>query len=230
MWPGPYGNWGSKKYLTASLDQSLKRMKLDYVDIFYHHRPDPETPMEETMDALAQIVRQGKALYVGVSNYSAQETKRASAILKEMGVHLLVHQPSYSMFDRWVEDGLYDVLKEEGMGAVCFSPLAQGLLTKKYFDGITVGSRAARGTFHRQDSLITEENIEKAKKLNELAEERGQALSQMALAWIMAREESVSVISGARNWEQLRENIGFMEKMDFTEDELKRIDEILKQA
>lgn len=230
MWPGPYGNWGSKKYLTASLDQSLKRLKLDYVDIFYHHRPDPETPMEETMDALAQIVRQGKALYVGVSNYSAQETKRASAILKEMGVHLLVHQPSYSMFDRWVEDGLYDVLREEGMGAVCFSPLAQGLLTKKYFDGITAGSRAARGTFHRQDSLITEENIEKAKKLNELAEERGQALSQMALAWIMAREESVSVISGARNWEQLRENIGFMEKMDFMEDERKRIDEILKQA
>lgn len=180
------------------------------------------------MDALAQIVRQGKALYVGVSNYSAEETKKASAILKGMGIHLLVHQPSYSMFDRWVEDGLYDVLKEEGMGAVCFSPLAQGLLTKKYFNGITAGSRAARGTFHRQNTLITEENIGKAKKLNELAEERGQALSQMALAWILSRDESVSVISGARNWEQLKENIGFIEKMEFTGDELERIDVILK--
>lgn len=228
MWPGPYGNWGSKKYLTASLDQSLKRMKLDYVDIFYHHRPDPETPMEETMEALVQAVRQGKALYVGVSNYSAEETEKASAILKEMGLHLLVHQPSYSMFDRWVERGLYDVLKKEGIGAVCFSPLAQGLLTKKYFNGIEAGSRAARGTFHRQNTLITPENVEKAKKLNELAEERGQSLAQMALAWIMSREESTSVISGARNWTQLQENIGFIEKMDFTKDELERIDEILK--
>lgn len=228
MWPGPYGEWGSKKNLIASCDQSLKRMGLEYVDIFYHHRPDPDTPLEESMDALATLVRQGKALYVGLSNYSAEDTRRASHILKEMGVHCLIHQPSYSMFNRWIEDGLLDVLKEEGMGGIAFSSLAQGLLTNKYFNGIPTDSRAASPSVFLKPDSVTPEKVEKAKKLDEIAKERGQSLSQMALAWCLRHEQMTSLIIGASKLSQIEENVKTAENLSFTAQELSRIDAILK--
>ena len=228
MWPGPYGEWGSKKNLVASLDQSLKRMGLEYVDIFYHHRPDPDTPLEETMDALAHIVRQGKALYVGISNYKAEDAKKAIHILKDMGVHCLIHQPRYSMFDRWVEDGLLDVLDEEGVGAIAFSPLAQGLLTNKYFNGIPSDSRAGGPSVFLRPESVTDEKIEKAKKLNEIAKTRGQSLAQLALSWVLRRKEITSVIIGASRLSQIDDNIGALNNLEFTSDELNAIEEILK--
>lgn len=228
MWPGPYGDHGSRKYLIASLDQSLKRMDLDYVDIFYHHRPDPETPMEETARALDQIVRSGKALYVGVSNYSAEQTKQMSQIMKSLGTSLLIHQPRYNMFERWIEDGLQDVLEEEGMGSISFCPLAQGMLTNKYINGIPSDSRAANGSPFLTADGITPEKIEKIVKLNELAENRGQSLAQMACAWNLRGGKLTSVLLGASKSKQIIENVASLEKLDFTADELNRIDEILK--
>lgn len=227
MWPGPYGEWGSKKNLVASLNQSLKRMKLDYVDIFYHHRPDLSTPLEETMDALAGIVRSGKALYVGISNYSPADTKRASEILTGMGVHCLLHQMCYSMFNRETESVL-DVLEEQGMGSIAFSPLAQGLLTGKYSNGIPTDSRAAGHSVFLTKDSITPEKIEKAQLLGELAEKRGQSLSQMALAWVLRRGRITSVILGASRLEQIKDNIGALDYTIFTDEELEIIDKILK--
>jgi len=227
MWPGPYGEWGSKKYLVASLDQSLKRMGIDYVDIFYSHRPDPETPFEETMGALEQIVRQGKALYVGLSNYSATQTRQAVEILKSLGIRCLIHQPRYSMFDRWVEDGLLDVLKEEYMGCIAYSPLAQGLLTDKYLDGIPPGSRAANEHGFLQVSQVTPEKVEKARQLNEIAIMREQTLSQMALAWIMKDRRITSVLVGASSIEQLDDNLNTLNYLAFSDEELRIIEDIL---
>jgi len=230
MWPGPYGNFGSKKYLVASLDQSLKRMGLEYVDIFYHHRPDPDTPMEESMGALDQIVRQGKALYVGISSYSAAETKKAVDILHQLGTPCLIHQPKYSMFDRWIEDGLLDVLTTEGVGCICFSPLAQGLLSDKYLKGIPEGSRAAshRGNGAIEESAITPERIAKAQKLNELAKRRGQNLAQLALAWVLRHPIVTSVLIGVSKTSQLLDSIKCLENLDLKDAELKEIDLILK--
>ncbi|HER40490.1 MAG TPA: L-glyceraldehyde 3-phosphate reductase [Salinimicrobium catena] len=229
MWPGPYGNFGSRKYLIASLDQSLKRMGLDYVDIFYHHRPDPDTPLEETMGALDHIVRQGKALYVGISQYSAEETEKAEKILKEMGTPLLIHQPRYSMLERWVENGLLDTLEKKGIGSIAFSPLAQGLLTTKYLHGIPADSRAAIEGGYLDRSLITKELIEKLKKLNRIAEERGQSLAQMAIAWLLKDERITSVLIGVSRVSQLEDNLTALHKLDFSEKELKEIDAILKE-
>jgi len=230
MWEGPYGDWGSKKYLVASLDQSLKRMGLDYVDIFYHHRPDPETPLEETMSALDLIVRQGKALYVGISSYQPEEASRAIAILKELGTPCLIHQPKYSMFDRWVEDGLLDVLEENGVGCIPFSPLAQGLLTNKYLNGIPEGSRAAthRGNGAIEEDQITDDNISKVRQLNELAIARGQDLAQMALSWILKDKRITTVLIGASRPQQITDSIKCLDNITFSEAELKRINEILK--
>jgi len=227
MWPGPYGEWGSKKYLTASLDQSLKRMGLDYVDIFYSHRPDPETPLEETMAALHLAVQQGKALYAGISNYSAEQTRAAAQILKELGTPLLIHQPKYSMFVRWVEDGLLDVLKDEGVGCIPFSPLAQGLLTDRYLNGIPADSRAAKawGFLHKEE--VNETTLQKVRALNAIAEQRGQKLAQMALAWVLRRAEITTVLVGASSVKQLEANIGALRNQQFSDDELKRIEEIL---
>src|SRR5579864_7360518 len=202
MWPGPYGNFGSRKYLLASLDQSLKRMGLEYVDIFYHHRPDPETPLEETMTALDLIVRQGKALYAGISNYPADEAEKAIAILRRLGTPCLIHQPKYSMFERWVEGGLLDVLEKEGVGCIPFSPLAQGLLTNKYLHGIPEDSRAAKSTGFLQVSQVTDERIAQIKKLNDIAKDRGQTLAQMALAWLLKDTRVTSVLIGASRPEQ----------------------------
>lgn len=229
MWPGPYGDWGSRKYLISSLDQSLKRMGLDYVDIFYHHRPDPETPLEETMMALDQIVRQGKALYVGISNYSADETRRAAGILRELGTPLFIHQPSYSMFNRWVEDGLLDVLDEVGAGAIAFSPLAQGLLTDRYLHGIPADSRAANpnARFLNRDD-ITEDKLAKVRQLNELAQNRGQTLAQLALTWVLRRKTVASVLIGASKVSQIEDNAGIVNKLTLTDDEIGRIEEILR--
>ena len=197
MWDGPYGDWGSRKYLVSSLDQSLKRMGLEYVDIFYHHRPDPETPLEETMQALDYIVRSGRALYVGISNYPAEKTREAAKILRQLGTPCLIHQPSYSMFNRWVEDGLLDALKEEGIGCIAFSPLAQGLLTDKYLGGIPEGSRASKAHGFLKPANITGDKLEKVQKLNEMAKSRGQTLAQMALAWVLRHEAMTSVLIGA---------------------------------
>jgi len=229
MWEGPYGDWGSKKYLVASLDQSLKRMGLDYVDIFYHHRPDPETPLEETMGALDLIVRQGKALYVGISSYSASETEAAIAVLKQLGTPCLIHQPKYSMFDRWVEGGLLDVLGEKGVGCIPFSPLAQGLLTNKYLQGIPVGSRAAshRGNGAIEEDAITDDKIAKVIKLNEIALNRGQNLAQMALSWILKDERITSVLIGVSKPEQVTDSIKCLENVLFSSDELNAINGIL---
>ncbi len=229
MWEGPYGDWGSKKYLVASLDQSLKRMGLDYVDIFYHHRPDPQTPLEETMGALDLIVRQGKALYVGISSYSAAETEAAVKVLNRLGTPCLIHQPKYSMFDRWVEGGLLDVLGDKGIGCIPFSPLAQGLLTNKYLKGIPAGSRAAshRGNGAIEENAITEEKIAKIKKLNELAIQRGQDLAQMALAWILKDDRITSVLIGASKPEQVTDSIKCLENTSFSADELNAINNIL---
>ena len=229
MWDGPYGEWGSKKYLIASLDQSLKRMGLDYVDIFYSHRPDPDTPLEETCDALAQAVKSGKALYVGVSNYSPEQTARAYDLLKERGVTLLIHQPSYSMLNRWVEDGLLDTIEEKGMGAIAYSPLAQGLLTNRYFNGIPADSRAGGECIFLNDGNITPELLDKTYKLNEIAQNRSQTLAQMALAWVLKSSAMTSVIIGASRLSQIKENAAFIEKLDFTQDELDAIDELLNK-
>lgn len=230
MWPGPYGDWGSKKYLVASLNQSLKRMNLDYVDIFYHHRPDPETPIEETMGALDLIVRQGKALYVGISNYSAEETKKASDILKKLGTPCVIHQPRYSMFDRWIEGGLTDVLGDEGIGCIPFSPLAQGLLTDKYLGGIPENSRAARnlGNGAMEENQITEGNISKVRQLNELAKLRGQSLAQMALAWIIKDPRITSVLIGVSKPDQVTDSIKCLENYKFSKQEIESINSILQ--
>lgn len=229
MWDGPYGDWGSKKYLVESLNESLQRMRLEYVDIFYHHRPDPETPLDETMGTLDLIVRQGKALYVGISSYSPQETQRACAILKQLGTPCLIHQPKYSMFDRWIEDGLLDVLEAEGVGCIPFSPLAQGLLTNKYLNGIPNNSRAARhlGNGAMEENAITEENIQKVKQLNELAQQRGQSVAQMALAWVIKDPRVTSVIIGASKSEQVTDSIKCLQNYQFSGEELNRIDNIL---
>lgn len=229
MWDGPYGEWGSKKYLIASLDQSLKRMGLDYVDIFYSHRPDTDTPLEETCDALAQAVKSGKALYVGVSNYSPEQTARAYDLLKERGVTLLIHQPSYSMLNRWVEDGLLNTIEEKGMGAIAYSPLAQGLLTNRYFNGIPADSRAGGESIFLNDGNITPELLDKTYKLNEIAQNRCQTLAQMALAWVLKSSAMTSVIIGASRLSQIKENATFIEKLDFTQDELDAIDKLLNK-
>jgi len=230
MWEGPYGNWGSKKYLVASLDQSLKRMGLDYVDIFYHHRPDPYTPLEETMTTLDLMVRQGKALYVGISSYQPEEAAKAFDILRKLGTPCLIHQPKYSMFDRWVEDGLMDVLKENGVGCISFSPLAQGLLTNKYLNGIPEGSRANshRGNGAIDESAVTDATIAKIRELNRLAENRGQNLAQMALAWILKDERITSVLIGVSKPEQVTDSIQCLKNYHFTREELQLIDKILK--
>ena len=223
MWPGPYGNWGSRKYLLASLDQSLRRMGVDYVDIFYSHRFDPETPLEETMGALDTAVRQGKALYVGVSSYSAGKTSEAAAILRGLGTPLLINQPSYSMLNRWMEAALIDTLGELGIGCIVFSPLAQGMLTNKYLDGIPEGSRATRhGTLN--PDLITDETLEKIRALNEIAAGRGQSLAQMALAWSLRDPRVTSSLIGASSVKQLEANVAALDRLDFTEDELAEID------
>ena len=226
MWPGPYGDGGSRKYMLASLDQSLKRLGLEYVDIFYSHRPDPETPLEETMGALAAAVRAGKALYVGVSNYSAEQTRQAAAILRQMGVPCLIHQPRYNMLDRWIENGLQDVLDEEGMGSIAFSPLAQGLLTDRYLGGIPADSRAARGAFLKAAD-ITPARLDVIRQLNGIAAERGQSLAQMAIAWILRGGRVTSALVGASSVGQLENNLGALRQLTFTPDELAAIEAIL---
>jgi L-glyceraldehyde 3-phosphate reductase len=223
MWPGPYGEWGSRKYLLASLDQSLHRMGLEYVDIFYSHRFDPDTPLEETMGALDTAVRQGKALYVGISSYSAIKTREAAGILRELGTPLLIHQPSYSMLNRWIEPELLDTLADEGVGCIVFSPLAQGMLTDKYLHGIPEGSRASRSATLSPD-LITDEAMEKIRALNEIASARGQSLAQMALAWALRDPRVTSALAGASSVGQLETNVAALERMDFTDDELAEID------
>ncbi len=227
MWDGPYGDWGSRKYLVSSLDQSLKRMGLEYVDIFYHHRPDPETPLEETMQALDFIVRSGRALYVGVSNYPTDKTREASKILRELRTPCLIHQPSYSMFNRWVEDGLLTALKEEGIGCIAFSPLAQGLLTDKYLGGIPTGSRASKAHGFLKPAHITDDKLAKVQKLNELAKSRGQTLAQLALAWVLRHETMTSVLIGASRVEQIEDAVGTLKQLDFSNDELQQIEMIL---
>lgn len=227
MWPGPYGEWGSKKNLVASMDQSLKRMQLDYVDIFYHHRPDPDTPLEETMATLDLFVRQGKALYVGVSNYPADQAAKAFEILKQLGTPCLIHQPKYSMFERWVEGGLLDVLEQYGVGCIPFSPLAQGLLTNKYLHGIPEGSRATKGVFLKPEQ-ITEDKLHIIKQLNELAVSRNQTLAQMALAWLLKDKRVTSVLIGASRPEQLLDSMQCLDNLDFSAEELATIETILK--
>ncbi len=227
MWPGPYGEWGSRKYLIASCDQSLKRMGLEYVDIFYSHRPDPNTPLEETMGALDSIVRQGKALYVGISNYSAEDAARAIAILKQLGTPCLIHQPKYSMLERWVEGGLLEVLQESGVGCIPFSPLAQGLLTDKYLKEIPHDSRAAKEHGFLKKSQLTPQTLEKIGKLNELAIQRGQTLAQMALAWLLKDSRITSVLIGASRVSQLHDSLKCLENQHFGADELAHIETVL---
>jgi L-glyceraldehyde 3-phosphate reductase len=229
MWPGPYGNLGSRKYLIASCDQSLKRMGLEYVDIFYHHRPDPDTPMEETMGALEQIVRQGKALYVGISQYNAEQTRQAEEILSGIGIPLFIHQPRYSRFDRWVEDGLLDVLGEKGVGCIPFSPLEQGILTNKYLKGFPLDSRAVRDARYLSTDQITPQIIDKVKKLNEIALARGQSLAQMAVAWLLKDDRVTSILVGVSRPEQLLDNIQSLANLEFASDELAMIESILKE-
>ena len=225
MWEGPYGEWGSRKHLISSLDQSLKRLRLDYVDIFYHHRPDPDTPLEETMGALADIVRQGKALYVGISNYSAEGTARAADLLAEMGVRCLIHQPSYSLLNRKPEQGLLQELGRRQIGCIAFSPLAQGRLTNRYLNGIPADSRVTHSVFLKENNL-TPEYLAAARELNTLAESRGQTLAQMALAWVLRRPEITSVLIGASRVDQIHDNVACLNRLDFTADELARIDAI----
>jgi L-glyceraldehyde 3-phosphate reductase len=229
MWPGPYGDWGSRKYLLASLDQSLKRMGLEYVDIFYSHRPDPETPIEETMGALDQAVRSGKALYAGISSYSAAQTAEAVKILRQLGTPCLIHQPKYSMFDRWVEDGLLDVLGNEGVGGIAFCPLAQGLLTDRYLGGIPEGSRASKAYSFLKKDDIDERRLAQVRALNELAAERAQSLAQMALAWVLRDGRMTSALIGASRVEQIEQNVAALANLAFSAEELARIDAILKQ-
>ena len=228
MWPGPYGEWGSRKYLLASLDQSLKRMGLDYVDIFYSHRPDPDTPLEETMGALDSAVRQGKALYVGISSYNPDQTRRAAQILRQMGTPCLIHQPSYNMFDRWIEDGLLDVLLDEGIGCIVFSPLAQGQLTNRYLKGIPSGARASKTERVWLTPKDVEANLPKVQKLNELAQQRGQSLAQMAIAWTLRKPAVTSALIGASSVKQLEDNLASLNNLKFSEEELNRIESILK--
>ena len=228
MWDGPYGDWGSRKYLVSSLDQSLKRMGLKYVDIFYHHRPDPETPLEESMQALDYIVRSGRALYVGISNYPADKAREAAKMLRQLGTPCLIHQPSYSMFNRWVEDGLLDVLKEEGIGCIAFSPLAQGLLTDRYLGGnIPEGSRASKVHGFLKPANITDDKLAKVKKLNAMAKSRGQTLAQMSLAWVLRHESMTSVLIGASKVEQIEDAVGTLKNLDFSTSELEKIEGIL---
>lgn len=228
MWPGPYGDWGSRKYLMASLDQSLKRMGLDYVDIFYHHRPDPETPLEETMGALSDLVRQGKALYVGLSNYEKDEAEKAAVLLRANGTPCLIHQPRYNMFERGIEDGLLELFGGEGIGCICYSPLAQGALTNKYLHGIPEDSRAAREGTSVGGRYLGEEKLEKIRSLNEIAEKRGQSLAQMALAWVLRLDEITTVLIGASSAKQLDDNVACLGNLGFSEEELEQIDQILK--
>ena len=230
MWPGPYGDFGSRKYLIASLDQSLERMGLDYVDIFYHHRPDPETPLDETMSALDFIVRSGRALYVGISSYGPEETSKAAKILKSLGTTCLIHQPSYNMFDRWIEDSLLSVLSDEGIGCIVFSPLAQGLLTDRYLKGIPSDSRAAKPAIFLKREDITDEYIWQAQQLNTIAGERNQSLAQMAIAWDLRHPNMTSALVGASKVSQLVDNVNALANLDFTETELEAIDNILNKA
>lgn len=227
MWDGPYGDWGSRKYLISSLDQSLKRMGLEYVDIFYHHRPDPDTPLEETMRALDHVVRQGKALYVGLSNYPAALAAQAINILNDLGTPCLIHQPKYSLFERWVEAELLDVLKEKGVGSIAFSPLAGGQLTDRYLNGIPADSRAASGSRFLNPDQLTAEKLEKVRKLNALAERRGQKLSQMALAWVLRDEKVTSVLIGASKTSQIDDAVGMLANRLFTQEERQEIEHIL---
>ncbi|MCT3810427.1 aldo/keto reductase [Elizabethkingia anophelis] len=228
MWDGPYGDWGSRKYLISSLDQSLKRMNLDYVDVFYSHRPDPETPIEETMQALDFAVRSGRALYAGISNYNAEQTQQAVNILRELGTPCLIHQPKYSMFVRWTEEGLLDVLEDNGVGCIAFSPLAQGLLTDRYLKGIPENSRAAKSHGFLQKNDITEERLQQITALNNLAQEREQTLAQMAIAWLLKDKRVTSVLVGASSVEQLLQNMESINNLDFSQNELQQIEEILK--
>ncbi|MBJ2173010.1 L-glyceraldehyde 3-phosphate reductase [Aureibaculum sp. A20] len=227
MWPGPYGNLGSRKYLIASIDQSLKRLGLEYVDIFYHHRPDPDTPLEETMVALSDIVRQGKALYVGISNYEPKETAEAAKILKELKVPFVLHQARYSLFDRWVEDGLLETLEDNGVGCIAFSPLAQGMLTDKYLKGIPKDSRAGKNFTYLNTEQI-QENIDKIQELNEIAKNRGQKLSQMAIGWLLSQQSITSVLVGASSSDQLKENVKALENLKFSNKEMELIEDVLK--
>ncbi|MGW4668396.1 L-glyceraldehyde 3-phosphate reductase [Streptosporangium sandarakinum] len=229
MWPGPYGEWGSRKYLLASLDQSLKRMGLDYVDIFYSHRFDPDTPLEETMGALDHAVRSGRALYAGISSYSPEHTVEAARIMREMGTPLLIHQPSYSMLNRWIEGGLLDALEQEGMGCIAFSPLAQGMLTSRYLDGIPEGSRASLGRFLTPE-MLTEETMRHVRRLNEIAQGRGQTLAQMALSWALRDSRVTSVLIGASSVGQLEDSLGAVRNLSFTDDELAAIDKDAVEA
>lgn len=228
MWPGPYGEWGSRKYLIASLDQSLKRMGLDYVDIFYSHRPDPDTPLEETMGALDYAVRSGRALYVGISSYSPEQARQAITILKRLGTPCLIHQPNYHMFDRWIEHGLLDVLREEGVGSIVFSPLAQGLLTNKYLHGIPDGSRASKAHGFLRPEHITDTKIAQVQKLNQLAQSRGQTMAQLALAWVLRHPEVTSALIGASTVSQIEDAVHTLDRLNFASSELQTIEEILK--
>ena len=229
FWPGPYGNWGSRKYLMASLDSSLKRMGLDYVDVFYHHRPDPETPLEETMGALSDAVRQGKALYVAISNYQAPEAEKAIAMLRANGTPCLLHQPRYNMLERGVEDGLLELLDREGVGCICFSPLAQGALTDKYLSGVPEGSRASREGNTIGGRYLSEESLVKIRELNQIAASRGQTLAQMALAWVLRRSEVTSVLIGASSTAQLEDNVAALDHLAFEPDELEKIESVLNR-
>jgi L-glyceraldehyde 3-phosphate reductase len=230
MWPGPYGEWGSRKYLLASLDQSLERLGLEYVDIFYSHRFDPDTPLEETLGAVATAVKQGKALYAGISSYSAAKTAEASRILAEMGVPCLIHQPSYSMLNRWIERGLLDVLEKEGIGCINFSPLAQGMLTDKYLEGVPKDSRAVKAGHYLPREYLSEENLAKVRALNEIARRRGQSLAQMALAWCLRDSRVTTVLIGASRPEQIQENIAALDNLEFTNEELAEIDNYATEA
>ena len=228
MWPGPYGDWGSRKYLIASVDQSLRRMNLEYIDIFYHHRPDPNTPLEETMGALDYIVRSGKALYAGISSYPPDLTRQAVKILRSLGTPCLIHQPKYSMFERWVESGLLGVLREEGVGCIAFSPLAQGLLTDKYLHGIPPDSRASKPHGFLRPEQITAEKLDKIRRLNEIALRRGQTLAQMSLAWVLRNPEVTSVLIGASKVAQVEDAVGLLKHAPLDEEELRKIEQILK--
>jgi L-glyceraldehyde 3-phosphate reductase len=228
MWPGPYGEWGSRKYLVASLDQSLRRMGIDYVDIFYSHRPDPETPLEETMGALDYIVRSGKALYVGISSYSAEQTREAAQILRRLGTPCVIHQPSYNMFNRWIEDGLLDAVREEGMGCIVFSPLAQGLLTDRYLDGVPEDSRAAKPHGALRETSITAEKLARVRRLNDLAQARGQTLAQMSIAWVLRHPQVTSALIGASRVAQIDDAIDALEKRELAPEELQSIEDTLR--
>lgn len=229
MWPGPYGDWGSRKYLIASLDQSLKRMGLDYVDIYYHHRPDPRTPLEETVGALDHIVRSGRAFYVGISSYHPAETKKAAEMLRSLGTPCIIHQPKYNMFERWVEDGLIDELKKQGMGSIVFSPLAQGMLTDKYLNGIPEDSRAAKSHGFLSKDALTSQRLDTIRKLNDLAKERGQKLAQMAIVWTLRHDVVTSALIGASKVSQIEDAVNALRNNSFTDEELKRIDNILSE-